>query len=93
MVSQRVPQLLYRAVQTVLKLDKRISRPQLGPQLFACDHGTGASQQHLQNLKRLLLHLDSDARLMELPCSQVRLEQAEAHSARHVGWFLHETPP
>jgi hypothetical protein len=30
---------------------------------------------------------------MELPCSQVRLEQAEAHSARHVGWFLHETPP
>jgi hypothetical protein len=52
-VAQRSPELVHGRVQTVFKIDKRFSSPDLFAQLFAGNQFAGMCQQDQQNLERL----------------------------------------
>jgi len=62
-ISERLPQLVDRRIQTIVEVNERVGRPVLGAKLFASDHFTGPLQQDGEDMKGLFLQLDSYALL------------------------------
>src|SRR5580704_19368330 len=56
-ISNRRANTLYRVVESVVEIDKRVCRPKRLLQLFAADQLARTFQQHVQDLKRLARQL------------------------------------
>ncbi len=77
-ISQRLPQLIDRRVEAVVKVDEGIGRPILIAQLFACDYFARSLQQNSEYVEWLFLELDPDAPLAQLPGAQVHFERSKS---------------
>jgi hypothetical protein len=62
----------------VIEVDKRVSRPKAVAQFLASDDFAGFFEKQSQNLKGLVLQLDLQAMLAELPGAQVEFEARKA---------------
>src|ERR1700686_4889944 len=69
-VAQRFTNLVDRLVQAVIEVDDRLA-PNFLAQLVPGYQLPGFSQQHRQDLKRLLLQSDAEARLRPFAGSQI----------------------
>src|SRR5215472_3209565 len=88
-VVQSFAQTTNGGIQPMIKINKRIFRPELGADLFACDQLSWLLQQHRQDLKWLVLQLDANAPLAQLTGIQIGLKWAESNHSRWLGRFLH----
>ena len=79
-ISQRLPQLVDRRVQTVVEINEGIGRPVLGAKVFAIHHFTGPLQQDREDMKGLFLQLDPHALLAQLSLAHVHLKHSEAQN-------------
>jgi hypothetical protein len=67
-IIQRLAQAIDGVVQTVVEIYKGVRRPKSLPQFLARNYSSGTLQHHGQDLKRLLLKLDSDPVFPKLAC-------------------------
>src|SRR6266849_5317805 len=79
-ISQRLPQLVDRRVQTVIEINEGIGGPVLGAKLFASHHFVRPLQQNGEDMKGLFLQLDPHALLAQLPRAHVHLKHSEAQN-------------
>jgi hypothetical protein len=63
------------------------------PDFFPRDQFAGASQQHFQNLKGLILQLEMDVVLAEFSRSEVDLEGPETQNTHPLGRCFHRNEP
>ena len=66
--------LLMALFQTALEVDERVRRPKLFLEFFPRHDLAGTLQQHIQNLKRLLLQLDFAALPAQFAGLKINLE-------------------
>src|SRR5258708_36227251 len=76
-IAKSLAQPVDGVVQTVIKINERVVRPELLAEFIACDHVAGTFQQHGQNLKRLILQPDSSAVLEEFSCAEIDFKRPE----------------
>src|SRR5208282_5421937 len=65
-VTQNLPELLDRSIESVFKIHERVRRPDLLPDFFAADNFSGMLQQNFQNEIRLAAQIDLRPVLVEL---------------------------
>src|SRR5713101_6665855 len=78
-VVQCLAQPVHSLVQTVVKIDKRVGRPEFLLKFLASDQFTGTFEQHSQHLKWLALQNESVSVVAQFGGSQIELELAEAN--------------
>jgi hypothetical protein len=78
-VAQGFAQALHRIVDTLIEFDKGIGRPKALLKFLSGDELAGFFQKNQQHRKRLILKLNADAMLAQLPRAGVELEDPEPH--------------
>ena len=80
----------YGCIQAVLKIDKRLRRPELFAQHFAADDVTGAVQKQIEDLKGLRPDLQLQAMLVEFAATRPRFVGAESKGLGRCvhGWTV-----
>ena len=81
-ITQDFPNLVHSCVQTVIKINESISRPQLFAQLLASNNAPRALQQKDENGKRLVLKPEPSPLLTKFPRFQISLKDSEAGNGR-----------
>ena len=80
-ISERVAELLHRAVQPTVEVDECVGRPELLPNLVSRDHLVAARDQETEDLERLIgkpYRLSVAAQLTRL---QIEMEIADPDNA------------
>jgi hypothetical protein len=91
-IAQRFAQALDCVIESVVKIYKRIRRPDLALQFLPSDHLARLFQKSLEDLERLLLQFDSNALLAHFARAQVHLEVVEPEDCAGWGNTLHGRP-
>src|SRR5208282_1976171 len=91
LVSQGLTKFLYRRVQAVIEINKRVSGPEALLDLLASDQLSGPCQQHFEDLDWLALQPQPDVVLAQLSALTVQLEGAETKCL--FPFHGHNTPP
>ena len=88
-VPEREPQTLDRGIEGVLEVDEGAFGPQAHAELVARNHIARTFQEQGQDLKRLILQVDTKPGLPELACPEIDFEIRKAHRNRR---WLHVRP-
>jgi hypothetical protein len=64
----------------MVKINKRVRRPQPLPDLVPADQFSWTIQQHRQHLKRLIVEPGSHSRLAQFSSAEIRFENPKAHN-------------
>src|SRR5260370_1205743 len=78
-VAERLTDLVQSRAQTVLEIDHNIAAPYSFLQVFPCEHLTGLLEESDQELERLILQFDADAKLAQLAGAKISLERPKAN--------------
>jgi|SRR5580700_10898764 hypothetical protein len=73
-VVQGLPEFLDGAVEAKVEVDEGVFRPKFFLEFVAGDDQARALEQHREDLERLLLELDANARLAQFASLQVKFE-------------------
>ncbi len=80
-IAERVAQFVYRRIEAVVVIDKRIGGPELQPQFFTRQNVAGTREQLQENLQRLPQQARARlAVLAQLARGAIQLVQAEAEN-------------
>ena len=90
-VSQRTPQLCDSDVDGLIEIAKTLIWPYSATQLFPRNNFAGVLQQYLQQLQRLLLHLDPYTRLAKFSGVESNFVRPELYDGSMPQW-LHTAP-
>src|SRR5439155_26237806 len=88
-ISENFAQPHYRIVQSMIKINKRIARPEPVPQFLARNHIARLFEENGENLERLLGHLQSQYVLANFAGSQVNFKCVTAHRFRNRRALFH----
>src|SRR5439155_22395298 len=82
-ISENFAQPHYRSVQSMIKINKRIARPEPVPQFLARKHSARRYDENGAHSESLLGHLQSQAVLAKFAGTQVNVKCATANRLRH----------
>jgi hypothetical protein len=82
---QRPAHLSDRSVQAAVEIDKRVGGPKRPPQFLPRHDLARMFEQHRQDLKRLLVKLDSAAVPVQLTGTQIGFEDSEPKASGACG--------
>src|ERR1700730_17739841 len=83
-VAERVPEPADRSIETVVEIDKRVCRPQTGPELVASDDLARSFQQESENLEGLFLKPYPGSITAQFASPQIDFEDSELDHPRPV---------
>jgi hypothetical protein len=83
-VSECIPQPAYRRIQTVVKINECVLRPERFLQLFTSYDLTRMLKKYREDPQRLFLKFDFRAATAQFTCSQIKLVGSEPDRTRAV---------
>jgi hypothetical protein len=88
-IAQRLAELSYSVVESVLEVHKGICGPEFLAEFVARDHFTGLLEERQEDVEGVFSQPDPARAIAQFPGSSVQLEVAEADREWRAGGFFH----